>query len=168
MRTTARRIGLTSQLVALLADGPKHRDVLAEAAGMLPGEVTQKLYQRAQHIGDVHRVDVVWSLGKAPPGLKTARRTRVPAGLQEAVTAAQRTPEQAVRDRAPADVVCEVATSRTYRAAGEYRPPRMVIREGAFDYLATPTRVGDARLPYQGAQNMSTTATAAGPRSGVK
>lgn len=158
------RNGDTAKLCEALGSGPKTVEELAAETGVELRSVSKRLRQRAALRGDVEQVGGLWRICTPLVTSKTkaARRPRKgkPARVKQGAAA--------VEARAQAAVVCEVATSRTYTAPGVWVPPRMVIREGAFDYLATPTRVGDERLPYRGATNMSTTAMAAGARSGVK
>ena len=158
------RNGDTQRLCEALATGPKSIDDLAAAAGIARKLVNRRLRQRAALRGDVEFVDGLWRICPRLVVSKTKAARKPRQGKQAQVKQGA----AAVEARAKADVVCEVATSRTYSAPGVWVPPRMVIRDGAFDYLATPTRVGDERLPYRGATNMSTTAMAAGARSGVK
>lgn len=162
MNTQGIRTGDTARLVDELGGGAKSAEELVTATGLTRGLIMRRLRQRATLRGDVEFVDDVWRICKRPAGFTP------PPSRERSPKVALRKGNDAVKARAERAIVCEVATPRTYTAPGEYVPPRSVIRAGSLDYLATPTRVGDQRLPYQGAVNLSTTANAAGPRSGLK
>lgn len=45
----------------------------------------------------------------------------------------------------------QVAGLREHRANGVYQQPRLLLRDGADDFRAVPSRVGDEHIPYHGA-----------------
>ena len=140
------RNGDTERLCLALSEGAKSVQELAAITGIDVRLVPRRLRQRAALRGDVEFIDDVWRVCTrvAPPH----RKERV----RKAKTGAA-----AVKARAERAVVCEVAASRTYLPAGEYRPARGVIRPGSLDYQRVPSRYGDHRVEYRGLNSISPT-----------
>lgn len=140
------RNGDTARLCEALSSGPKSAQELAAITGMDVRMVPRRLRQRAALRGDVEWVDGVWRVcARIAPPPRQPRVRKV------------RTGAAAVKARAERAVVCEVATSRTYVPAGEYRPARGVVRPGSLDYQRVPSRYGEHRVEYRGLNSISPT-----------
>jgi len=136
---------------------------IAERMGLAYTTVWAALSQRAKFIKDIVRM---------PEGFIRVQAVPVgprPSAVSRSVKVAR---DAAIRERANKGRPADIVAPRIPPPFREWKPGTAAlagpIRPGANDYRAIPSLYGDFRVEYKGAQPVVTTASGAGPRSGLK